>query len=55
MVSVVFSLDKLAFFLALSCLIVCSMSGSQEIKGKDKDRRPNRNRLENKAKNKNKN
>jgi hypothetical protein len=41
MVSVVFSLDKLAFLSALSCLRVCSMSGSQEFKGKDNDRRPN--------------
>jgi hypothetical protein len=41
MVSVVFSLDKLAFLSALSCLRVCSMLGSQEIKGKDNDRLPN--------------
>jgi hypothetical protein len=41
MVSVVFSLDNLEFLSALICLRVCSMSGSQEIKGKDKDRQPN--------------
>jgi hypothetical protein len=41
MVSVMGSLGQLAFFSALSCLRVCSMSGSQEIKGTDKDRRPN--------------
>jgi hypothetical protein len=38
MVPVVFSLDELAFLSALSCLRVCSMSGSQEFKGTDKDR-----------------
>jgi hypothetical protein len=37
MVSVVCSLGKLDFLSALSCLRVCSMSGSQVIKGKDKD------------------
>jgi hypothetical protein len=41
MMSVVVSLGKLDYLSALSCLRVCSMSGSQEIKGKDKDRRPN--------------
>jgi hypothetical protein len=41
MVSVMGSLGKVDFILALSCLKVRSMSGSQVIKGNDKGQQPN--------------
>jgi hypothetical protein len=41
MMLVMESVGKLDFLSALSCLRVHSMSGSQVIKGNDKDQRPN--------------